>query len=268
MSARVCTLLALGSLALVACGGTTTSTGTTTPHSRERPAYTACDDASQVRLAPTVCWSPVGSRWRFVAEAPGGTYTFDVELMAGGRVRATDVPNATPATDEWFAENDELRIFLQNRYVEYRATLHNGTLMIGEAVNVRGDTWAFRADRLHVGGTCPGNEVAVTSGDEPGCYDVAGSRWTVTAGTREYEIQFGDAGALVSNSPAATTPDDDGWSQDGGTVTFWFDDHASEMTATISPGDLTHLAGSGHDASGASVSWSATAIPSYPPPIH
>lgn len=269
MSGRALIALALASVSLVACGGTTTGAGgTTTPHSRERPAYTSCEDPAQVRLAPTVCWSPVGSHWRFVADAPGGSYTFDVELMAAGRVRATDVPNATPATDEWFVENDELRIFLQNRYVEYRATLHNGTLMIGEAVNVRGDTWAFRGDRVHEGGSCPSNEAVVTDGDEPGCFDVAGTRWTVSVGATEYELQFGDGGALISNNPSDTTPDDDGWEQQGTTVRFWFDDHATELSGTISPADLTHLSGTGHGPAGASLSWSATAIPSYPPPIH
>lgn len=270
MSARASlyAFLALASLPLVACGGTTTGTGTTTPHSRERPAYTACDDASQVRLAPTVCWSPVGSHWHFAAEAPGGAYSFDVELMAGGRVRATDVPNATPATDEWFVENDELRIFLQNRYVEYRATLHNGTLMVGEAVNVRGDVWSFRADRVHVPGTCPAGELATTTGDEPGCYDIAGSRWTVHAGNAEYEVQFGEDGTLINNRATDTTTDDDGWEQDGATVRLSFDNHATELTATLSASDLTRMSGTGHDSSGASVSWSATAIPTYPPPIH
>ena len=260
--------LVLASLDLVACGGeTTTDSAGTTPHSRERPAYAACDDASQVRMAPTVCWNPTGSHWQFEAQAPGGTYTFEVELLAGGRVRAADVPNATPATDEWFAENDELRIFLQNRYVEYRATLHNGTLLVGEAVNVRGDTWGFRATRVHQGDTCPSNELTVGVGDEPGCYDAAGSRWTVHAGNAEYEISLGENGSLVSNNPSDTTVDDDGWSQEGGTIVLWFDNHATELTATITPSDLSHLSGNGHGAAGA-ISWSASAIPSYPPPIH
>ncbi len=262
------TLLALASLSLVACGGAATGTGTTTPHSRERPAYTACDDASQVRLAPTVCWSPVGSHWHVAADAPGGSYAFEIELMAGGRVRSTDVTGATPATDEWFVENDELRIFLQNRYVEYRATLHNGTLMIGEAVNVRGDVWSFRADRVHVSASCPANEVATSSGDEPGCFDVAGSRWAVNAGGHEYEVQFGENGTLVSNNPTDTTVDDDGWSQEGATVVFWFNDHATELTGTITASDLGHLAGTGHDSSGGALSWSAAAIATYPPPVH
>jgi len=260
--------IAFAVAALVACGGTTSSTGGTTPHSRERPAYTACSDAAQVRMAPTVCWNPVGSRWQVTAEAPGGTYAFRVELMAGGRVRATDVPNASPATDEWFVENDELRVFLQNRYVEYRATMHNGTLMLGEAVNVRGDTWAFRAERVHESTTCPTNEIATTSGEEPGCFDIAGSRWTLSLGSTPLEIEFADGGTLLSNNPVDLTTDDDGWTQEGATVVMWFDNHATELTATITPSDLSHLRGSGHGANGASISFDATAIPTYPPPIH
>jgi hypothetical protein len=268
MSARASVTVFLAALSLVACGGTSGGAGSTMPHSRERPPYTACDDAAQVRLAPTVCWNPTGSHWQFAAEAPGGALSFEVELMAGGRVRAGDVPNASPAVDEWFVENDELRIFLQNRYVEYRATLHNGTMMIGEAVNVRGDVWAFSATRVHEGATCPGNELATTNGDEPGCFDVAGSRWTLSTGGREYEIQFADGGTLLSNDPSDTTPDDDGWEQDGATVRLWFDGRATELSATISPSDLTHLSGSGHAAGGAPLSWTGTAIPTYPPPIH
>jgi hypothetical protein len=219
-------------------------------------------------MAPSVCWNPIGSHWHVQAQAPGGTYAFDLELMAAGRVRATDVTGATPATDEWFVENDELRIFLQNRYVEYRTTLHNGTLLLGEAINVRGDVWPFRADRVHVAASCPANELATSSGDEPGCFDVAGSRWTINAGSSSYEIEFAGDGVLLSNDPARVTPDDDGWEQQGATVRFWFDDHATELTATISPTDLSRLAGNGHDANGASLSFTAAAIPTYPPPIH
>src|SRR5690349_12941955 len=126
------TVLVLAALPLVACGGSGSGTGSTTAV-RARAPYTPCENPAEVRLAPTVCWSPVGSRWRVVAQAPGGEYTFDVELMAGGRVRSTDVNGATPATDEWFVENDMVRIFLQNRYVEYRGTLHNGTVLVGDA---------------------------------------------------------------------------------------------------------------------------------------
>ncbi|MFO0681012.1 MAG: hypothetical protein U0234_03125 [Sandaracinus sp.] len=257
------------SLLIVACGGTGAGGGgDTTAHSQQRPPYTPCDDASAIRMAPTVCWNPTGSHWRVQADAPGGSYTFDVELMAGGRVRATDVAGATPATDEWFAENDVLRIFLQNRYVEYRATLHNGTMLLGTAVNVRGDEWPFRADRVHVATSCPAEELATTGGDEPGCFDVAGSRWTVTAGNREYELQFGENGALLSTDPSDTTQGDDGWEQQGGTVHYWLNDRATEVTATLTASDLTHFTGSGHDAQGAPISVRATAIPTYAPPIH
>jgi hypothetical protein len=260
-------LLCLGSLAVTACGGTGGGAGTTTA-AHVRPPYTPCDNPAEVRLAPTVCWSPVGSHWRLVAQAPGGEYTFDIELMAGGRVRSTDVTGATPATDEWFVENDVVRIFLQNRYVEYRGTLHNGTVLVGEATNVRGDVWTFRADRRHDGARCPANELVATDGEEPGCFAIAGSRWTVHAGPNEYEVEFGADGHLVSTNAADTTPDDDGWEQQGGTVRFWFDNHATELTASVAPSSLERLSGNGHDASGGSFAFTAEAIPSYPPPIH
>jgi hypothetical protein len=252
-------LVALALFGLTACGGTTaTGGGGTTVASRERPPYTPCANASEVRLAPTVCWNPTGSRWHVQAQAPGGLYEFDIELMAGGRVRSTDVTGASPATDEWFVENDVLRIFLQNRYVEYRATLHNGTLLSGNAENVRGDQWVFRADRLHHGGSCPANELVAVPGDEPGCFGVAGTRWTVTAGAESYEVQFAEGGHLLTNRPTDTTPDDDGWDQTGGTVRFWFDSPEQAQSGTIAT-SLAQISGSG---------WTAAPIPSYPPPIH
>lgn len=259
MSARTRTpLVALALLGLSACGGATASSGGTTLASQERPPYTPCANASEVRLAPTVCWNPTGSRWHVQAQAPGGAYEFDIELMAGGRVRSTDVTGASPATDEWFVENDVLRVFLQNRFVEYRATLHNGTLLVGNAENARGSQWAFRADRVHQGGSCPANELTAMSGDEPGCFGVAGTRWTVTAGGETYEVQFAEGGHLLTTRPSDVTPDDDGWDQSGGTVRFWFDSPESAQTGTIAT-SLAQISGSG---------WSATPIPSYPPPIH
>ena len=161
-------------ISLVGCGGTAPTTASTTP----TRAYTPCENPAQVRLAPTVCFDPVGSTWRVVADAPGGHYDFRIALLAGGRVRSTDHPAAGPGTDEWFVEDDTLRIFLGNRYVEYRGRLQNGSVFIGEASNVRGDTWEFRADRVHEGGQCQVNELVTHAGDEPGCYSAAGSSWT------------------------------------------------------------------------------------------
>lgn len=248
-------------LSLVGCGGATTTTTTTTTAGRP---YVPCENPLQVRLAPTVCFDPVGSTWRVVADAPGGHYDFRISLLAGGRLRATDHPAAGPGTDEWFVEDDQLRIFLGNRYVEYRGRLQNGTVFVGEASNVRGDTWEFRADRVHEGGQCQVNELVVSAGDEAGCYSVAGSRWTVASGGRSFDIELNANGTLSSSDSADTTPGNDHWQQEGGTLRLSFDDGATTFSAQLDPAHLDHLEG---QVSGrASGTFTASATPSYAPP--
>lgn len=263
----LCGSAVLGSAGLVGCGGTTAGGGTTTPVATRRP-YTPCDDAREVRLSPHVCWDPSGSRWHVTSGAPGGDLEFDVELMAGGRVRATDHEASSPATDEWFVDDGTLRVFLGSRWVEYRADLTNGTLLVGEAVNARGDSWEWRAERVH-GGGCPEGELVARAGDEPACYSAAGSRWTVRGRSgSSFVVELGPAGQLFSDDPSDTTTGNDTWEQTGASLSLRFDDGASEYTATLEAADLTRLSGNARDRSGASFTFTAEAVPSYAPPIH
>ena len=255
------------SAALTACGGTGTGTGGTTPVAARR-AYTPCENPREVRLAPHVCWDPAGSRWHVSSSAPGGTLEFDVELMAGGRVRATDHEASSPATDEWFVDDGTLRVFLGSRWVEYRGELTNGTLLVGAATNARGDTWDWRAERTH-GGGCPEGELVASVNEEPACYSAAGSRWTVRGRSgASFVVELGAAGQLFSDDPSDTTTGNDTWTQAGESLSLRFDDGASEYTATLRAADLTHLTGNARDASGATWAFTAEAVPTYPPPIH
>lgn len=255
----------LSASALSACGGPTTPRVGTPSAGAERPPYVACENPREVRLAPHVCWSPTGSRWHVTASAPGGALEFDVELMAGGRVRATDDVAGGPATDEWFVQEDVVRIFLANRYVEYRGRLTNGSLLVGDVINVRGDTWDFRAERQH-GGGCPTTELATGEGEESACYSAAGSRWTVSARGATFVVELGAEGVLTSDNASDTTTGNDTWDQTGNEVHLRFDGGATEYTATIGS-SLDRLEGSAHDGSG-NFTFTAQAIASFPPPFH
>ena len=245
---------------LVGCGGAASTTSSTT----SVLVYTPCENPAQVRLAPTVCFDPVGSTWRVTADAPGGHYDFRITLLAGGRVRSTDHPAAGPGTDAWFVEDDQLRIFLGNRYVEYRGRLQNGSVFIGEALNVRGDTWEFRADRVHEGGQCLVNELVTQAEDEPGCYSAAGSRWSVQTGARSFQIELNANGSLTSNDASDTTPTNDRWQQESGTLRWLFDDGATTFTTQLNAAQLNRLEG---QVSGrASGTFTATLAPTYAPP--
>jgi hypothetical protein len=260
--------LAFSALALVVgCGGPSgTGPGGTTPVATRRP-YTPCDNPAEVRMAPHVCWNPAGSHWHVTSSAPGGELEFDVELMAGGRVRATDHDASSPATDEWFVDDGTLRVFLGNRWVEYRGDLTNGTLLVGVAVNARGDQWDWRGERVH-GGSCPAGELVAIAGDEPACYSAAGSRWTIRGRSGStFIVELGPNGTLYSDDPSDTTTDNDTWEQNGESLSLSFDGGASEYSATLRPASLTRFEGNARDASG-TWSFTAEAVPTYPPPIH
>ncbi len=258
------TLLALGGLALggasalAGCGGATQSSSTQGTVARAS-SYVPCERPSEVRFAPGLCFDPVGTRWHVVANAPGGRYEFDVELMASGRLRANDHPAAGPGTDEWIIEDDQLRLFLANRYVEYRGRFTNGSVIVGSASNVRGDAWEFRADRMRVPHACQGNELVVRGGDEPVCYSAAGSRWQMHLGGRSFVVELASNGALTSDDPNDTTAGDDTWEQVGGTLRMYLNGRTTTLEATLRPDALDRLEGT------ASVggSFTAEALPSY-----
>lgn len=235
------------SLALIlgACGGTTSQAGTETTVAR---GPEPCPTTGEVRLG-RICWNPVGSRWHLTAMAPGGEYAFDVELLPANRLRATDHPAAGPATDEWFVDGNTLRLFLANRFVEYRADLTNGTVMVGQAENTRGDSWEWRGDRMSMTGGCQSDEADL--GEI--CFAMAGTRWTLHEGGQSRVVHFAPEGRVLLDQGGA---EGDTWTQEGTTVRFTIGGH--EHTAEIR-GDTQQLSGNG---------WEAERVQLYPPPMH
>lgn len=235
----------------------------TTPAARR--AYVPCADAREVRLSPSVCWDPTGSRWSVTAQAPSGELTFSLELMAGGRVRATDHATAGPASDEWFVDEGTLRVFLGDRFVEYRAELTNATLLSGEAMNVRGDGWSWRATRAH-GGACAAGELVTRAGDDPACFTAAGARYRVEGAGAAFVAELGAGGALRSDDPRDTTAGDDTWTQVGASLALSFDGGARVYAATLPASGVGALDLTGSGA--ASGRAHAEPIASYAPPMH
>ncbi len=237
-SAVLMSLLASG------CGGAAANGGSsTTPVAAVDP----CPNAGEARLG-RVCWNPSGSRWRFVAAAPGGEYTFEVELLAANRVRATDHPAAGPATDEWFVDGSTLRVFLADRFVEYRGELTNGTVIVGQAINTRGETWEWRGDRMASRGSCNAEELQIGGS----CFSISGTRWRAALPSGEQIVQFAPDGRLVVDRGDAEGAS---WRQEGARITFTL--AGTSYDAQI----LSELSLQGQG-------WSAERVPSYPPPIH
>jgi hypothetical protein len=234
-------------MALAGCGGAPLpEVVTAAPDVPQGPA--PCPVEGEVRLG-RVCWNPVGSRWRVAAAAPGGEYAFDVELLPAHRLRATDHPAAGPASDEWMVERNTLRLFLANRFVEYRGELTNGSVVVGDAENVNGDSWSWRGDRAVSASPCREGEAAVASS----CFSLAGTQWVLRAGAAETTIHFDAEGRLLTDQGSAPT---DRWTQAGTTLRFAFG--GVERTATLGS-DTEHLAGEG---------WTAERLTLFAPPIH
>lgn len=213
--------------------------------------------ADEVRLGAS-CWSARGTRWQVTAEGPGGTYRFELDLLAAGRVRSSDHGDASPASDEWFQDGSLLRVFLGDRFVEYRAEVTNGTVLVGEAINVRGQRWTFRADRMFGRAACADGEASL----EEACLSVAGTRWRLALeGQGERVIVFLDGGRV-----AVGPEDEDGagrWEQTGTALGFTLAEDGPRLTAEIDGGGA--LEGQTEDGG---VRFRATRVDSVPPLIH
>lgn len=168
--------------------------------------------ATETRLG-TECWNAAGTRWTVEAEGPGGNYRFDLELMGANRARSTDHAAASPATDEWVQDGPLLRVFLSDRYVEYRARVSNGTVLLGEARNVRGQRWSFSARRAFGPPACLAQEARF----DTVCMSVAGTRWRLGDGDDARVVRFAEAGVVQADG----VEDDAGqWEQEGAEVRF------------------------------------------------
>lgn len=207
-------------IALAACGAPVANV----------PIEAAADDGCGVHATRlgNDCWSAEGSRWAVAAEGPGGPYEFELELLAAGRVRANDHAASGPGADEWFQAGPILRVFLSDRFVEYRARVTNGTVLVGDAVNVRGQRWSWRAQRMFGESACAPDQARLASA----CFTVAGTRWRVSAGEHESLVEF-----LGDHTVAVGTSTGDRWTQEGATLRFSLEGGARELVAELTESD-------------------------------
>ena len=203
------------------------------------------------------CWSAEGSRWRIEAGAPGGRYEFEVTFLAAGRARVSDHPGADRASDEWGQRGSTLRLFLGDRFVEYRAEVDNGTALVGTAENVRGQRWSFTARRIFEEARCADDEAPL--GER--CLSVAGTRWTIQReNDEEQTIDFRAEGALlVDGAPS----EGDGWRQEAEALFFSLGENFTQYVANLE--DADRMEGTASDREGRHFSWTATRTPRLPP---
>ncbi|MCS6856268.1 MAG: hypothetical protein NZM37_01015 [Sandaracinaceae bacterium] len=226
------------------CGGGAIPPPSPPPRSHVNP----CPLPDEVRVTERACIRLSGTKWRISAQTPSGLKEFEVELMAGGRVRANDHPAASPGFDEWFLDQGELRIFLGNRFVEYRARVSNGTVLGGLASNVQGERWEFRARRLRVSRRCLGNEAQVGgSADEPICYSAAGSRWKVEYEGKTRTMILEASGRIWRDDQGDATKEDERWEQEGPRLRLFLEGGKKVFEAEIQPNALDRLVGRSED---------------------
>jgi hypothetical protein len=230
-------------LALFACGG---------PAIAPEAAASEIDDGcgpSGTRLGEG-CWSAEGTRWSVAADGPGGAYEFELELLAGGRVRSNDHAASGPGNDEWFQSGPTLRVFLSDRFVEYRAEVTNGTVLVGDAINVRGQRWSWTAQRVFGELVCGEDQARLASA----CFTVAGTRWQLEVGEAPVLVEFlGDHTVAVGDAITR-------WEQEGATLRFSVGER--ELVAELTGSDTMEGTYSGAGGAGR---FRASRVPSIAP---
>lgn len=238
-------------LLLAACGGDP-SAGSRRAGGRDATSGGDGCEAHETSLGSR-CWSAAGTRWRIEADGPGGVYRFDIDLLAAGRMRSTDHGAAGPAHDEWFQDGSLFRFFLSDRFVEYRTRITNGTVLVGEAINVRGQRWSWRGDRVFGETACTESEVRLADG----CMGVAGTAWELEGRA----VQFLHDGVVAFGHEDAVGS----WQQTGSSLRFTLSS-AGEARAHVAELESSGELSGGYD--GAAGTWSATRMHTVPPVMH
>ncbi|MFK7991482.1 MAG: hypothetical protein AB8I08_36030 [Sandaracinaceae bacterium] len=248
------TMALIASCALAACGPPPGPPSARTVRSSRAPSGDGCA-ATQTRLGGE-CWNAAGTRWTVEAEGPGGNYRFDLELMGANRARSTDHAAASPASDEWVQDGPLLRVFLSDRYVEYRARVSNGTVLLGEAHNVRGQRWAFMARRAFGPPACLAQEARFGTV----CMTLAGTGWRLGEGEEATTVRFAAGGEVQADGVEDVAGR---WEQEGASLSFELADvgrMSGRFEGELEDEDTLHLR---RDAQ----ALPATRLESFPPVI-
>lgn len=240
----------VASLVLLGCAGAPSADGQNGADTAGGDEPAACDpDATRLGAS---CWSAAGTSWQISAEGPGGEYRFEVVLLAAGRVRSTDHEHAAPGRDEWTQDGPLLRIFLSDRFVEYRTRVTNGTVLVGEAVSVRGQRWAWRGDRVFGGAACTDGEARI----DESCLAIAGTRWSLGGAVVEF-LEGGRVAVGAAQEAAGT------WEQSGAALRFALGE--GEPTHVVELTSPSTLSGTFEGRGG---TWTAERVISVPPVMH
>lgn len=97
------------------------------------------------QTGPTV----LGSRWSLSTDVPGEkVYRYDIVFHPGGRLENHHPNDKTPDNDTW-EQRGLIVIFRYNdNFITYTGRFENARTLQGEAVNIRGLKFPWKAERL------------------------------------------------------------------------------------------------------------------------
>lgn len=95
------------------------------------------------------CQSIVGSRWSLSTDVPGEqAYRYDIVFHRGGRLENHHPNDKTPDNDTWEQRDSTVILKFNNSYITYTGQFENSRTLKGEALNIRGLKFPWKAERL------------------------------------------------------------------------------------------------------------------------
>ncbi len=93
--------------------------------------------------------SVVGQRWSLSTDVPGEkVYRYDIVFHPGGRLENHHPNDRTPDNDTWEQRGSTVILKFNNSYITYTGQFENPRTLKGEALNIRGLQFPWKAERI------------------------------------------------------------------------------------------------------------------------
>jgi hypothetical protein len=106
------------------------------------------EETAQARDRPPTDNRLGGTRWKLVYEGVDGEKSYEIEFLAGGKLKSNIKEDTTPDDDFWRYDGGSVVFSFNDEYAVYVGQFISDGLIKGTAENIANASWEFEFRRL------------------------------------------------------------------------------------------------------------------------